>query len=183
MKSIEVDTRLLAATNRDLKEMVREGRFREDLFFRLNVVQITLPPLRRRREDIPLLLQHYLTEFRNENAREIEGFTPDALEALVRYRWPGNIRELRNVVERMVVLSRGNKLTLRDVPSEMREAKGGGQEDPAAIQGAKSMQEAEKSMIVQALKDNDGNRTKAANQLGISRRTLHRKLNDYDLRD
>jgi DNA-binding NtrC family response regulator len=183
MKSVEVDTRLLAATNRDLRQMVQEGTFREDLFFRLNVVQITLPPLRRRREDIPLLLQHYLQVFAQENAREIEGFTPDALDLLIRYRWPGNIRELRNVVERMVVLSRGDKLTVRDVPPELRESKVERAGDPSALAGATSMQDAEKSMIVQALKDNGGNRTKAAAQLGISRRTLHRKLNDYDLRD
>lgn len=183
MESLDVDTRLLTATNRDLKQMVREGEFREDLYFRLNVVKISLPPLRRRREDIPLLLQHFLEEFNRENLKDIEGFTPDALEALTRYRWPGNIRELRNVVERMVVLARGDKLTVRDLPSEMREERGGSAEAPVRVEGARSMQDAEKSMILQALKDQRGNRTRAAEQLGISRRTLHRKLNEYDLRD
>jgi len=182
MEKIEVDTRLLCATNRDLRRMVEEGTFREDLFFRLNVVQIRLPPLRERREDIPLLLNHYLKEFTVENAREIQGFTPDALDALIRYRWPGNIRELRNVMERMVVLSRGERITLRDLPGEVKE-EGGPLKSSPTLRGATSMLEAEKKMIMQALDDHKGNRTKAADQLGISRRTLHRKLNEFDLRD
>lgn len=182
MQKIEVDTRLLAATNRDLRQMVEEGRFREDLFFRLNVVQVTLPPLRRRREDIPMLLHHFLKEFREENAKELDGFTAEALDSLTQYAWPGNIRELRNVMERMVVLSRGDKLSLRDVPLEIKEGKA-----PAAssgsLKGATSMQEAEKKMIMQALSDNRSNRTRAAEQLGISRRTLHRKLHEFQLEE
>lgn len=181
MNRIEVDTRLLAATNRDLRRMVDEGTFREDLFFRLNVVQIRLPPLRDRRQDLPLLLSHFLRQFSKENTRELEGFTPDALEALTRYTWPGNIRELRNVVERMVVLSRGDKLTLRDVPAEVKE--GGPAKPKGPLRNATSMQEAEKQMIKQALVDQKGNRTRAAEQLGISRRTLHRKLHEFDLMD
>lgn len=182
MQKIEVDTRLLAATNRDLRQMVEEGTFREDLFFRLNVVQVTLPPLRRRREDIPMLLHHFLKEFREENGKELDGFTAEALDALTQYAWPGNIRELRNVMERMVVLSRGDKLTLRDVPPEIKEGKA-----PVAasgpLKGTTSMQEAEKKMIMQALNDNRSNRTRAAEQLGISRRTLHRKLHEYQLEE
>jgi len=182
MENIEVDTRLLAATNRDLRRMVDEGSFREDLFFRLNVVQITLPSLRERKEDIPLLLHHFLNQFREENGKELEGFTPEALEALTSYAWPGNIRELRNVIERMVVLARGDKLTVRDVPVEVREGQNSSKAS-GPLKGVTSMQEAEKRMIRQALDDNKGNRTLAAKQLGISRRTLHRKLNDYGLRD
>ncbi|WFB35793.1 sigma-54 dependent transcriptional regulator [Kiritimatiellota bacterium B12222] len=183
MDKIEVDTRLLAATNRDLRRMVEEGTFREDLFFRLNVVQVRLPALRERREDIPLLLNHYLKEFATENVRDIDGFTPDALDALIRYRWPGNIRELRNVMERMVVLSRGDRITLRDLPAEVKEEAGPLKTGAGPLRGATSMQDAEKKMIMQALDDHKGNRTKAADQLGISRRTLHRKLNEFDLRD
>jgi len=183
MDKIEVDTRLLCATNRDLRRMVEEGSFREDLFFRLNVVQIRLPALRERHEDIPLLLNHYLKEFVSENAKEIDGFTSDALEALIRYRWPGNIRELRNVMERMVVLSRGDRITLRDVPAEVKEEAGPIKSGGGTLRGATSMQEAEKKMVMQALDDHKGNRTKAADQLGISRRTLHRKLNEFDLRE
>jgi DNA-binding NtrC family response regulator len=182
MDKIEVDTRLLCATNRDLRRMVEEGSFREDLFFRLNVVQIRLPALRERRDDIPLLLNHFLKEFAAENAREMDGFTSDALDALIRYRWPGNLRELRNVMERMVVLSRGERITLRDLPSEVKE-EGGPLKSSPTLRGATSMQEAEKKMIMQALDDHKGNRTKAADQLGISRRTLHRKLNEFDLRE
>ena len=178
---IEVDTRLLAATNRDLRQMVEDGTFREDLFFRLNVVQLKLPPLRDRRQDVSLLLNHYLRQFSEENAREIEGFTADAVEALTRYTWPGNIRELRNVVERMVVLSRGDKLTLRDVPTEVREDTTS--KPTGTLKNATSMQQAEKQMIKQALVDQKGNRTRAAEQLGISRRTLHRKLHEFDLMD
>ncbi len=183
MNPIEVDTRLLAATNRNLKAMVEEGTFREDLYFRLNVVQIQLPPLRKRREDIPLLLHHYLTQFAQENGREIGGITPDALDVLIHYRWPGNIRELRNLMERMVVLSRGEKLTLRDVPQEIREDRADTFVASGPLKGATSMQDAERNMIIRALDDHKGNRTLAAKQLGISRRTLHRKLNEFDLRD
>ncbi|MEX2607562.1 MAG: sigma-54 dependent transcriptional regulator [Kiritimatiellia bacterium] len=182
MQKIEVDTRLLAATNRDLRQMVEEGTFREDLFFRLNVVQVTLPPLRRRREDIPMLLNHYLKEFREENARDLDGFTAEAMDALTQYAWPGNIRELRNVMERMVVLSRGDKLTLRDVPPEIKEGKAP-VTSTGPLKGATSMQEAEKKMIMQALSDNRSNRTRAAEQLGISRRTLHRKLHEFQLEE
>jgi len=181
MNRVEVDTRLLAATNRNLKRMVEEGTFREDLYFRLNVVQLTLPPLRDRRQDLPLLLNHFLLQFCQENAKELEGFTPDALETLTRYSWPGNIRELRNVVERMVVLARGSKLTLRDVPVEVKED--GPDKPTGALKNATSMQQAEKQMIKQALLDQKGNRTRAAEQLGISRRTLHRKLHEFDLMD
>lgn len=181
MEKIEVDTRLLVATNRNLRRMVEEGTFREDLFFRLNVVQITLPPLRERRDDIPLLLNHFLKEFCQENAKQIEGFTPEALDGLIKYLWPGNIRELRNVMERMVVLSRGDKLTLRDLPSEIKDGSAA-LKTTGPLRGATSMQDAEKKMIMQALDDHQGNRTRAAEQLGISRRTLHRKLHEFDLR-
>lgn len=181
-ETVETDTRLVVATNRNLREMVESGDFREDLYFRLNVVQINLPPLRERKQDIPLLLHHYLKVFCEENARELAGFTPDAIEALLEYRWPGNIRELRNLVERMVVLARGDKLTLRDVPAEVRSGTGGSPLRNTALAGATSMEQAEKAMIEQALEANDGNRTRAAEQLGISRRTLHRKLNEFDLR-
>lgn len=181
-QKIEVDTRLLAATNRDLRQMVEEGTFREDLFFRLNVVQVTLPPLRGRREDIPMLLNHFLNEFSKENHKELDGFTSEALDALVDYAWPGNIRELRNVMERMVVLSRGDKLTLRDVPQEIKEGKAF-VASAGPVKGATSMREAEKKMIMQALRDNRSNRTRAAGQLGISRRTLHRKLHEFQLED
>ena len=178
---LEVDVRLLAATNRDLKQMVAAGQFREDLFYRLYVVNIHLPPLRERLGDIPLLTQHFLKEFAAENQKTVGGITPDALDLLSAYHWPGNVRELRNVMERMVVLTRGDKLTVRDLPASIHDLAGG---KPAGAQlgGTLTLEAAEKQLIVQALKQQSGNRTLAAQQLGLSRRTLHRKLNEYGLR-
>jgi two-component system response regulator AtoC len=177
-ETIEVDVRLIAATNRDLKKMVDEGAFREDLFYRLNVVTVHLPPLRERPEDIPLLVQHFLKELAEENGKTLEGLTPEAMSLLAAHPWPGNVRELRNVIESMVVLARGETLTVRDVPAALREEsrpRGGLSAGPV------SLDEAEKQMILRTLKACGDNRTRAAAQLGISRRTLHRKLNEYGL--
>ena len=176
---VDVDTRLIAATNRDLKAMVEKGDFREDLFYRLYVVVITLPPLRDRQDDVLLLLNHYLSVFNEENGKQIEGFTPAAYELLSAYDWPGNIRELRNLVERMVVLSRGKVLDAKDIPASLREKTGGG--GAIRIDAELTVDEMEQRMIIQALEKTGGNRTKAAEKLGISRRTLHRKLNQYGL--
>jgi DNA-binding NtrC family response regulator len=175
-ESIDVDTRLIAATNRDLKKMVADGKFREDLYYRLYVVVIHLPALRERTGDIPLLLKHYLDVFNQENGRAIDGFSPDALDLLTAYRWPGNVRELRNVVEQMVVLSRSQRIGVRDLPAHIREAGTSCGSDPVATGSLESL---EKRAIQQALKEADGNRTHAAEKLGISRRTLHRKIAEY----
>ncbi|HEY8240001.1 MAG TPA: sigma-54 dependent transcriptional regulator [Kiritimatiellia bacterium] len=181
-ETLDVDVRLIAATNKDLQKMVADGKFREDLFFRLYVVVITLPPLRERAGDIPLLTQHFLKFYAKENGKEIEGLTPDAMDLLNAYPWPGNVRELRNTVERMVVMGRGNKLTVRDLPQQVREnATASGASFPT--RGDLSLQESEKHLIARSLKVNAGNRTKAAADLGISRRTLHRKLNEYGLHE
>lgn len=178
-ETIDVDVRLVVATNRNLKQMVAEGTFREDLFFRLDVVTLQLPPLRERTGDLPLLAQHYISTLAQENGKKLDGITPDALQALSAYDWPGNVRELRNMIERMVVLSRGDRLTLRDVPPHLR-----GDTPATPLRGgALSLEANEKQMIVRALKTNDGNVTRAAADLGISRRTLHRKLNEYGLRE
>jgi len=175
---IDLDTRLIVATNRDLEEMVKEGTFREDLFYRLYVVVINLPPLRDRKDDILLLLSHYLAFFNKENGKNIEGYTAPAVDLLCGYSWPGNVRELRNLVERMVVLSRKKVLDLSDIPASIRE-----QTIPAdmRVDGDLTLEEMEKQMIIQALEKNGGNRTKAAERLGMSRRTLHRKINRYNL--
>jgi DNA-binding NtrC family response regulator len=175
-ESIDVDTRLIAATNRDLKKMVAEGTFREDLYYRLYVVVIQLPALRERRSDIPLLLKHYLDVFNQENGRAIEGFSPDALDLLMAYRWPGNVRELRNVVEQMVVLSRSQRIGVRDLPVHLRETGSSG--GTLQVAGG-TLEELEKLALLQALKESGGNRTHAAEKLGISRRTLHRKIAEY----
>ncbi|MDF7798458.1 sigma-54 dependent transcriptional regulator [Pontiellaceae bacterium B1224] len=176
---VDVDTRLIAATNRDLRGMVDDGDFREDLFYRLYVVVITLPPLRERQDDILLLLNHYLAVFNEENAKQIEGFTPEAYDMLSNYGWPGNIRELRNLVERMVVLAHGKMLDVTDIPTQVREQASGG--DGVKIDAELTVDEMEKRMVIQALEKTGGNRTKAAEKLGISRRTLHRKLNQYGI--
>ncbi len=180
METINTDTRLLAATNRNLKEMVSTGEFREDLYYRLNVVTVELPPLRKRRGDIPLLIRHFIAEFARENLREISGISDEAMDALCSYEWPGNIRELRNCVERMVVMSRGNELELENVPSEIRRKEisaAGKGFNPATLDLDKN----EKMLIVKALEECGDNRTRAAEKLGISRRTLHRKLKEYDI--
>jgi len=183
-QTVEVDIRLIGATNRDLRAAVAEGKFREDLYFRLAVVDITLPPLRERRDDVPLLCEHFLKEFNAANGKRLGGFTADAAELLAAHDWPGNVRELRNTIEKAVVLAKGERLTARDIPAGIKEAARGFRgERGAARAGAPgagaSLAAAEKSMILAALKRNGGNRSRAARELGISRRTLHRKLNLY----
>jgi len=185
-QTLDVDIRLIAATNADLEAMVKAGTFRNDLFFRLDVVSIPLPPLRKRIDDIPLLFHHFLKEFNTRNNKQIETITPEAMKMLTSYFWPGNVREFRNVIERMVVLSRTPHLTVRDLPTSIKTAVQG--ENPRLEPGIKghslpaapaSMAEGERIMIYTALKQNNGNRTLAAEQLGISRRTLQRKLKEY----
>jgi two-component system response regulator HydG len=180
--TLDVDVRLITATNRDLGELKDAGEFREDLFYRLHVVVIQMPPLRRRREDIPLLSHHFLESFARENNKKIQGFTADAMDILLNHDWPGNVRELRNAIERMVVLARGDKLTVRDIPPDIRERKRLSRSGNANGDDL-SLDHAEKRLIEEALKNSGGNRTEAARQLGISRRTLHRKLNEYGLRN
>ncbi len=184
---VEVDIRLVAATNRDLRAWVDEGKFREDLFFRLDVVNIRMPPLRERIEDLPLLCNHFIREFAERNHKSFEGISSEAIEVLSGYRWPGNIRELRNTVEKMVVLSRNDRLGVRDIPTNIRQAVRGGEmpsgtmRSVSTVQGAShSLADTEKAMILQALEQQGGNRTRAAEVLGISRRTLHRKLKQYE---
>jgi len=180
-KTIDVDVRLIAATNKDLKKLVAEGKFRDDLFYRLSVVTIGLPPLRERRDDIPLLVSAFLRQCSQDNNKNVTELTPDAMNVLMAYDWPGNVRELRNTVEQMVVLARSEKLTLRDVPAAIR----GGADltKIAVVRSGMTVEEAEKQLIVQALKELKGNRTRAAEKIGMSRRTLHRKLKRYGLED
>jgi two-component system response regulator AtoC len=178
-KPLELDVRLVAATNRNLEQLVKEGKFREDLFFRLNVVRIAMPPLRDRPEDVPLLLAHFLREFSEENSLPLLELAPGALATLQRYPWPGNIRELRNFCENAVVLRRGGTLTEYDleprfcgvapVPVDSRSAA-----EPVA--NPLSVEENEKRLLREALLKARGNRTKAAELMGVSRRTLHRKI-------
>jgi DNA-binding NtrC family response regulator len=180
-KPLELDVRLVAATNRDLEAMVKEGKFREDLFFRLNVVRILMPPLRVRTEDIPLLLAHYLAHFSKENGLPPLTLEPGALQTLMQYPWPGNIRELRNFCENAVVLRRGGKLTEFDLDAKYRgtAAPDGSASPLAPVANPLSVEENEKRLLREALIKSRGNRTKAAQLMGISRRTLHRKLSQW----
>ncbi|HTL54982.1 MAG TPA: sigma-54 dependent transcriptional regulator [Candidatus Limnocylindrales bacterium] len=184
-KTLTADVRLIAATNKNLEELVKAGLFREDLFFRLRVFEVWLPPLRDRAEDIPLLAQAFLREYSEENGKEVVGFTPEAMDALATYSWPGNVRELRTAVEHGVVLCRGDKLGLRDLPPAVRKGPAPLSRQLAAPARKEevTLKEAEKELIVQALKTADGNRTLAAKKLGMSRRNLHRKIHDYHLED
>ena len=186
-KTQTADLRLVTATNKDLAALVQEGKFREDLYFRLRVVVITLPPLRERREDIPLLAQTFLKEFAAENGKRVVDFTADTMETLLGYPWPGNVRELRTAIEHAVVLSRSERISVRDLPGTVRgqtpEFGAGLRVAPASAQAALTVKEAEKQLIIRALKECGSNRTTAALKLGMSRRTLHRKLHAYQLEE
>ena len=179
------DVRLIAATNRNLEEAVAAGDFREDLFFRLRVVEIPLPPLRERGTDTVLLAKAFLKEFAKENAKPIVDLHPDAIAALMAHAWPGNVRELRTAIEHAVVLCRGDTIGVVDLPPSVRGESSVTHPSAKDVLGKKNLtvEEAEKALIIRALKECDGNRTAAAKKIGMSRRTLHRKLNAYQLFD
>ena len=170
---INVDVRLVAATNRNLEEEVKAGRFREDLFYRLNVVRIPIPPLRDRKDDIPLLLHAFLREFNIENQKNITGFDNRAKSAILKYSWPGNIRELKNCVESAVVMCTGDEIKIEDLPASVREK---GEEKVITIPIGMPLDEAEMVIIQENLAACNGNKSKCAEVLGIGRKTLHRKL-------
>jgi len=176
--AIPVNVRLLAATHRDLEALVEQERFRNDLYFRLKVVTLKLPPLRERRDDIPLLVEAFIREFAASHQKSIKGIIPSALQALQRYDWPGNVRELRNAIESMIAVTRNEILDIRDLPEPINPA----QEDPSigSLAGL-TMEEVEKRMIREALKRLDGNRAQVAKALGIGERTLYRKIREYRL--
>jgi len=183
-EEIAVDFRLLAATNRELESEVAAGRFRQDLYYRLKVVTIAVPPLRERRDDIGPLVTHFVERFNAELGREVRRVAPELMVALRNYDWPGNVRELRNVVENMVLFARGDTLTLADLPVELRSerpapsaASGGG----AAEWVPRTMEEIEREAILRTLELTGGHRAKAANLLGIGLRTLQRKLKEYGI--
>ena len=170
---INVDVRIVAATNRNLEEEVQNGKFREDLFYRLNVVRIPMPPLRERKDDIPLLLHTFLREFNIENQKNITGFDNRAKAAILKYSWPGNIRELKNCVESAVVMCTGDEIKIEDLPASVREK---GEEKVINIPVGMKLDDAELLIIQENLAFCNGNKTKCAELLGIGRKTLHRKL-------
>jgi len=180
-KTLTADARMIAATNKNLEQMVREGKFREDLFYRLNVVPIHLPPLRERAGDVPLLAGAFLKEFAEKNGKKISGFEAGALDAILAYPWRGNVRELRAAIEGAVVLGRKEQVMLRDLPANVRNYNPALPDGGWAQPGSLTVVETEKQLIAKALRECGGNRTEAAKKLGISRRTLHRKLAAYEL--
>ncbi|MGE5699997.1 MAG: sigma-54-dependent transcriptional regulator [Deltaproteobacteria bacterium] len=171
---ISISSRILAATNRDLKKAIEEGRFRADLFYRLNVISINIPPLRERREDIPLLVEHFIEKFNIEMGKQIRGVSEGAMRILIYNEWPGNARELRNVIERAVVVAKGNVITESDV--SLPSASGG------PNQRAKTLEEIEKDHIRVVLNENQWNIVRSALALGIDRVTLYNKIKKYDLK-
>src|SRR5262249_7172660 len=175
-RTVKVDIRLVAATNRDLLRAVREGRFREDLYYRLNVIAVQVPPLRERREDIPLLAEHFLALYREKNARKIHGFTRGALQILGDYDWPGNVRELENAIERAVVLSKGEFIDVGDLPREVRGAAPSGEPRSVSFAIGTSLDEIETRVIHETLAYTKGDKRLAAQLLGIATRTIYRKL-------
>jgi len=186
-QTLRADVRLIAATNKNLEKLVAEGKFRDDLYFRLNVVHVTMPPLRERKEDIPMLVRGFLRHFCKANEKPLLDLTADAMNALLTYNWPGNVRELRTAIEHGVVMAHGPKISLRDLPVNVRQATGAalpGGITPSKAFGEKSsaldLHETEKRLIMQALATTNGNVTAAAKKLGISRRTLHRKINEMN---
>lgn len=183
--SAKVDVRIIAATNRDLEQLVKEGKFRDDLFYRLNVVRITLPSLVERREDIPMLVHHFLQKCAAGAAHAVRGVLPQTMTLLTQYRWPGNVRELENAIERAVSLSHGPLLTPDDLPASLRQTELPPKETIGAIdhrdEACLTLEEIEKRHLVRVLKETKGNKVKAAKILGIDRRTLYRMAERFGL--
>jgi DNA-binding NtrC family response regulator len=186
-RDLRVDVRVLAATNKDLEKAVRLGGFREDLFYRLNVVPVHMPALAERIEDIPDLVQHFIVQFNREFKRNVQGVTPEAMDCLVRYQWPGNIRELKNVIERVMILGDRPWLDLIDLPEELVQRAGQSEEpeEPALrrAENGTSLKDMEHTMVAQALERSGGNQSQAARLLGISRDALRYKMKKFGLGD
>ena len=182
-ETLAADVRLIAATNKDLSKLVAEGKFRDDLFFRLHVVPLTMPPLRDRKVDIPLLVDAFLRETALENGKPHRELSPEAMEKVLEYDWPGNVRELRTAVEHGVVMACGPQITLRDMPATLRSPKiaAPDQSHLPTTPGGLNLRDTETSLILRALEDCRENRSEAAKKLGISRRTLHRRLKELNL--
>jgi two-component system NtrC family response regulator/two-component system response regulator HydG len=175
---VKVDVRVVAATNRDLEAEVKAGRFREDLYYRLNVVSVVLPPLRKRKTDVPALVQHFLERYGQMHGKQMKGLAPGTLNVLLAYDWPGNVRELGNVVERAVVLARGSELTSDDLPAALRGPRPTDRTSDSLIPGA-SLYEIEREAILRTLDLVGGSTSRAADLLGISVRKIQYRLKEY----
>ncbi len=178
-ETIRVDVRIIAATNRDLEEEVAAGRFREDLYYRLNVVELEVPPLRDRHGDVPLLTEYFLRRFAEKNGRQVVGVTPECMDVLNRYPWPGNVRELEHSIERGVILMRGDYLDLAALPTAIQ--RWGGMNAPKEADNPATLKEAERVLILKTMEDTGGNRSEAARRLQITRKTLLNKLRSYNI--
>ena len=183
--STKVDVRIITATNRDLEQLVKEGKYRDDLFYRLNVVRIVLPSLAERREDIPMLVHHFLQKCAAGATHAVRGVLPETMALLMQYRWPGNVRELENAIERAVSLSHGPLLTPEDLPASLHRTELPAKDIAGTIahsdEGNLSLEEVEKRHLVRVLKETKGNKVKAAKILGIDRRTLYRMAERFGL--
>jgi len=171
-ESIKVDVRVISATNKDLRKAIEKQEFREDLYYRLNVVNIELPPLRERKEDIPLLAEYFLNKFTAENRKDVTKFSPEAMELVLDYDWPGNVRELENAIERAVILAKDSLIAVADLPQENLQPIG-------LASTGKNLKEVEKSHLLSVLRETGGNYSEAARILGISRMTLYNKAREY----
>ncbi len=176
-ETIYTDARIIAATNRNLEEEVRAGNFREDLYYRLNVVTVMVPPLRDRGDDVRMLVLHFVDKFAEKNRRVVTGITPECMDLLASYNWPGNVRELENAIERGVILMRGEHLTEKSLPMPIQKQE---QQDKGTAESPSSLQEVEKVMILKTLEETNGNKSEAARRLGITRKTLQNKLQKYE---
>ena len=173
-KSLKIEARIISATNKDLNKAVENGEFRKDLFYRLNVITIEVPPLRDHKEDIPLLVDHFIKKF-NSDKREIKGITPEALEALMNYHWPGNIRQLEHCIERAFIIENGEFLNMGDLPNDILESKKG------LIKRCKTLEEIEHEHIIKTIREYNGNKEKTAKALGIGKSTLYEKIKKYNV--
>ncbi|MCD6272249.1 MAG: sigma-54-dependent Fis family transcriptional regulator [Deltaproteobacteria bacterium] len=183
-ETLSIDVRILAATNRSLEKDIKNGKFREDLFYRLNVITLRIPPLRERQDDITLLAQHFLAKYAKKNHKLVKGFSPLAMDMLLKYPWPGNVRELENVIERAVILLPDEHVTEKELSATITESyaeKGDWVAPPLPVAGNRPLDEVEKEAILVTLEASAGNKSETARRLGINRKTLHKKLKDYGI--
>ena len=179
--TVKIDARVITATNKNLENEIGKGSFREDLYYRINVIRLEIPPLRKRHEDIPLLAEYFLKQYVEKNRRLIKGFTPRAMDVIMRHGWPGNVRELENLVERAVIMARGDMITPAEFPDTISNTESGIKGEGTGLTPGRTLKDVEKEMIIRTLEETGGNRTHAAKILGISRRTLQLKLKDYGI--
>jgi DNA-binding NtrC family response regulator len=182
-KNERVDTRIVSATNQDLEQRIQEGSFREDLFYRLNVIRLELPPLRERSEDIPLLVEHFIDKFSDQAKRKVTGIEDDALQALMSYRWPGNVRELEHTIERAILMGSESTIGLADLPRSVVAAAHNDASLEKALAKGYTLEQLEREYIKRVMESTKGNKTEAARILGVDRTTLYRKLDEYKVND